>query len=162
MKILALDYGAKTVGAAVCDTSLRVVQGIEVIRRDRENKIRKTLVRIEELIGEYGIDMIVLGLPLNMDGSAGERAGRSEEFAELLRRRTGLSVCLHDERLSSVEADERMKAAGVPAEKRKMLIDMVAAEVILEDYLASPQAAAGENGTLPGAAQPEGESHGRI
>ena len=162
MKILALDYGAKTVGAAVCDTSLRVVQGIEVIRRDRENKIRKTLVRIEELIGEYGIDMIVLGLPLNMDGSTGERAGRSEEVAELLRRRTGLSVCLHDERLSSVEADERMKAAGVPAEKRKMLIDMVAAEVILEDYLASQQAAAGEDGTLPGAAQPEGESHGRI
>ena len=161
MKILALDYGAKTVGAAVCDTSLRVVQGIEVIRRDRENKIRKTLVRIEELIGEYGIDMIVLGLPLNMDGSAGERAGRSEEFAEL-RRRTGLSVYLHDERLSSVEADERMKAAGVPAEKRKMLIDMVAAEVILEDYLASQQGAAGENGMLPGAAQPEGESHGRI
>ena len=137
MKIMGLDLGAKTVGVAVTDTSLAVVTGIETIRRDRENKIRRTLVRIEELIGEYGIDMIVLGLPFHMDGHAGERAQRSEEFAEQLRRRTGLPVHLQDERLTSLEAEERMKAAGLPPEKRKQLVDLVAAEVILEDYLAS-------------------------
>ena len=140
MKIMALDLGSKTVGVAVTDTSLSVVTGVETIRRDRENKIRRTLARIEELIGEYGIDMIVLGLPFHMDGSAGERAVKSEEFAELLRKRTGLSVCLQDERLTSIEAEERMKAAGIPSGKRKQLVDMVAAEVILEDFLASQKA----------------------
>ena len=135
MRIMALDFGAKTVGVAVTDPLMITIQGVEVIRREHENKLRKTLARIEELIREYSVDMIVLGLPLNMDGSMSERASKSEEFADKIRRRTGLEVKLHDERLTSVEAEERMRSAGIPFAERKLMVDMVAAEVILEDYL---------------------------
>ena len=106
MRIMGLDYGSKTVGVSVCDPLGLTAQGVETITRNEENKLRRTCRRIEELISQYEITAIVLGYPKNMDDSVGERAEKTEEFKELLERRTGLPVILWDERLTTVAADE--------------------------------------------------------
>lgn len=135
MRIMALDFGSKTVGVAVSDPLLLTAQGVEIIRRKEENKLRKTLARIEELIVEYGVTKIVLGLPLNMDDTKGERAELSLQFKESLERRTGLGVTMWDERLTTVEADDIMNEAGIKGKDRKEYVDMIAAQIILEDYM---------------------------
>ena len=135
MRIMALDFGSKTVGVAVSDPLLLTAQGVEIIRRKEENKLRQTLARIEELIVEYGVTRIVLGLPLNMDDTKGDRAKLSEEFKEKLERRTGLPVTMWDERLTTVEADAIMDEAGIKGKDRKEYVDMLAAQIILEDYM---------------------------
>ena len=117
MRIMGLDFGGKTCGVALSDALLITAQPKEIIRRDRENKLRRTFARIEELIEEYDVGLIVLGLPLNMDDSQGERAQKTLEFQESLQRRTGLPVVMSDERLTTVEADEIMKEQGIPREK---------------------------------------------
>lgn len=137
MRIMALDFGSKTVGVAVSDPLLLTAQGVEIIRRKEENKLRKTLARIEELIVEYGVTKIVLGLPLNMDDTKGERAELSLQFKESLERRTGLGVTMWDERLTTVEADDIMNEAGIKGKDRKEYVDMIAAQIILEDYMRS-------------------------
>ena len=103
--------------------------------RKEENKLRSTYRRIEELIEEYEVGEIVVGLPLHLDGSAGERARLAEVFAENLRRRTGLPVIMQDERLTTVEADEILEESRVPKSRRKEVIDQIAAGFILQDYL---------------------------
>ena len=90
MRIMGLDFGSKTVGVAVSDPLLLTAQGIEIIRRKEENKLRRTLARIEELILEYEVEEIVLGLPKNMNDSEGDRVRATREFAEKLERRTAL------------------------------------------------------------------------
>ena len=135
MRILGLDYGTKTVGVAMSDPLLLTAQGIEIIRRDHENKLRKTYARIEELIREYGVEKIVLGYPRNMDDTEGERCTRTKEFMEGLKRRTGLPVILWDERLTTVAADEIMIEAGLTREERKQHVDKIAAAIILQEYL---------------------------
>lgn len=135
MRIMGLDFGSKTVGVAISDPLLITAQAKEIIRRDRENKLRKTLTRIEELCVEYEVSEIVLGLPLHMNGDEGIRAQLSREFAESLERRTGLPVTMLDERLTTVEADEIMKEVGIRREDRKEYVDMIAAQIILQDYL---------------------------
>ena len=99
MRIIGLDFGSKTVGVAVSDELLITAQGIEIVRRKSENKLRQTLARIEELIKEYNVEKIVLGFPKNMNNSEGERCEKTLEFKEMLERRTGLTVELWDERL---------------------------------------------------------------
>lgn len=135
MRLLGLDYGAKTVGVSVTDALGITVQPVETITRDSDAKIRPTLRRIEELIKEYNIEELVLGLPLNMDGSEGERAVKAREFAEILERRTGLLVHLVDERLTTVEADAVLDECGVKKREHKKYVDAVAAVFILEDYV---------------------------
>ncbi len=135
MRIMGLDFGSKTVGVAISDPLLITAQGIEIIRRKEENKLRQTLARIEALIEEYGVDMIVLGLPKNMNDTLGERAQLSLEFKEKLERRTGLSVVMWDERLTTVAADRAMKEAGIRREDRKDYVDKIAACLILQGYL---------------------------
>ena len=135
MRIMALDLGSKTVGVAISDPLLLTAQGIEIIRRKEENKLRQTLARIEELIAEYEVTDIVLGLPLNMDDSEGERAVTSREFKDKIERRTGIPVTMWDERLTTVEADEIMNEARIKGKDRKEYVDMIAAQIILEDYL---------------------------
>ena len=135
-RVMALDFGSKTVGVAVNDGSTCSFP-LETIRREREQALRPTLRRIEELAGERSVERFIVGLPLNMDRSEGERARKSREFAETLARRTGLPVEMQDETLSTVEAYERMKEAEMPAERREMLVDSYAAAVILEDWIAS-------------------------
>lgn len=137
MRIMGLDFGSKTVGVAVSDALLITAQGVEIIRRKEENKLRQTLARIEALIEEYEVSEIVLGLPKNMNDTEGPRALLSREFKEKLERRTGLEVHLYDERLTTVEADNIMIEAGIRRENRKEYVDMIAAQIILQDYLNS-------------------------
>ena len=135
MRIMGLDFGSKTVGVAVSDALLITAQGIEIVRREQENKLRRTLARIEELIKEYQVERLVLGLPKNMDGSLGERAEKTMEFKAMLERRTGLEVILWDERLTTVAADRLMMEVGVRRENRKNYVDSIAATFILHGYL---------------------------
>ena len=135
MRIMGLDYGSKTVGVAISDELLLTAQGKEIIRRKEENKVRRTLARIEELIVEYGVTRIVLGLPLNMDQTPSERSMLCLEFKDMLERRTGIPVVMWDERLTTVEADEIMNEAGIKGRDRKEYVDMIAAQIILQDYL---------------------------
>ena len=135
MRIMGLDFGAKTCGVAISDSLMITAQPKEIIRRDRENKLRKTFARIEELILEYDVGLIVLGLPLNMDDTQGERARRTLEFQDSLHRRTGLPVVMSDERLTTVEAEEIMQKQGIPREKYHEYVDMIAANIILSEYL---------------------------
>ncbi len=135
MRIMGLDFGSKTVGVAISDPLLITAQGIEIIRRKEENKLRQTLARIEELILEYEVTEIVLGLPKNMNNTEGDRAKLSLEFKDKLERRTGLPVHMWDERLTTVEADSIMMEAGIRRENRKEYVDMIAAQLILEGYL---------------------------
>lgn len=135
MRIMGLDFGSKTVGVAISDELLITAQGREIIRREQENKLRRTCARIEELIEEYGVGEIVLGLPKNMNDTQGERVRKTREFAEMLERRTGLCVTMWDERLTTVAADKAMTEAGVRREKRKDYVDMIAAALILQGYL---------------------------
>lgn len=135
MRIMGLDFGSKTVGVAVSDSLLVTAQGVEIIRRREENKLRQTLARIEALIVEYEVEEIVLGLPRNMNSTEGERAELTMEFKEKLERRTGLPVHLWDERLTTVAADKAMMEAGIRRENRKDYVDMIAAALILQGYL---------------------------
>ena len=135
MRILGLDYGSKTVGVAVSDGEFSFALPVETIKRDSENKLRRTLARIEELIKEYEACGLVLGLPVNMDGSAGERAEKTLEFKEKLEARTGLPVYLQDERLTTQEAEEELYEMGVKRCDMKKYVDQVAAACILQDYL---------------------------
>ena len=113
MRIMGLDYGSKTVGVAVSDPLGLTAQGIEIVRRKSENKLRQTLARIEEIAKEYGVEKIVLGFPKHMNNDIGERAEKSLEFKEMLERRTGLPVVMWDERLTTVEADRTMMETGI-------------------------------------------------
>ena len=135
MRILGLDFGSKTVGVAVSDGLLLTAQGVETIERKDENKLRKTCARIEELIAEYEITEIVLGLPKNMNNTEGERVEKTKAFGEMLELRTGLPVHYWDERLTTVAAEQILIESGVRRENRKAVIDKVAAGLILQGYL---------------------------
>lgn len=135
MRIMGLDFGAKTVGVAISDPMLITAQGIEIIRRKEENKLRRTLARIEELIVEYQVEEIVLGLPKNMNDTLGPRVEATLEFKDKLERRTGLPVHAWDERLTTVAADRAMTEAGIRGEERKKYVDKIAAVFILQGYL---------------------------
>lgn len=135
MRILGLDFGTKTVGVAVSDELLITAQGVEIIRRKAASKLRQTLARIEELIESYEVETIVLGYPKNMNNTEGERCERTNEFKEMLEKRTGLPVILWDERLTTVAADHSMMEMGIRRENRKEYVDEIAAIFILQGYL---------------------------
>lgn len=135
MRILGLDYGSKTVGVAVSDPLGFTAQGVEIVRRKSENKMRQTLARIEELIAQYQVEEIVLGLPKNMNNTLGDRAEKSLELKETLERRTGLPVVMWDERLTTVSANRVLMETGVRRENRKEHVDEIAAVFILQGYL---------------------------
>lgn len=137
MRILGLDFGSKTVGVAVSDPLGLTAQGVEIIRRKQENKLRQTLARIQELAEKYQAEKIVLGLPKNMNNTLGDRAEKSLEFKEMLERRTGLPVIMWDERLTTVEANRTLMEANVRRENRYKYVDELAAIFILQGYLDS-------------------------
>ena len=130
-----MDFGSKTVGVAISDPLLITAQGIEIVRRKSESKLRQTLARIEELIVAYEVTEIVLGYPKNMNDTLGERVEKTLAFQEMLERRTGLPVHLWDERLTTVAADRAMMEAGIRREERKEHVDKIAAVFILQGYL---------------------------
>ena len=137
IRIMGLDFSSKTVGVAVSDPLGITAQGIEIVRRTSENKLRKTLARIEELVTEYEVTEIVLGFPKNMNNTIGERAEKSLAFKEMLERRTGLPVVMWDERLTTVSAERTLIENKVRREDRKKYIDQIAAVFILQGYLDS-------------------------
>lgn len=137
MRIMGLDFGSKTVGVAISDALQITAQGIETIERKAENKLRQTLARIEALIQEYEVELIVLGFPKNMNNTVGERGEKTLEFKEMLERRSGLPVVLWDERLTTIEASRTLIESDVRRENRKQYVDKIAAVIILQGYLDS-------------------------
>jgi putative Holliday junction resolvase len=137
VRTLGLDYGSKTVGVAVTDPLGLTAQGVEIIRRQKENHLRKTYQRIRELCEQYDVEKIVLGLPLNMDDTMGDRAEKTLEFKKELERRLSVPVLLVDERLTTVEAIEIMDDAGIKISEREKYVDMIASTIILQDYMNS-------------------------
>lgn len=135
MRIMGLDFGSRTIGVAISDELLLTAQGIEIIRRKEDNKLRQSLARLEELIVANDVQKIVLGLPRNMNNTEGERAELTREFKDKLERRTGLEVVMWDERLTTVAADRFMIEAGIRREERKEHVDRIAAVFILQGYL---------------------------
>lgn len=135
MRIMGLDYGSKTVGVALSDTLLLTAQGLEIVRREREDKLRQTLSRLDTICKEYEVSQIVLGYPKNMNNTEGVRCEKTMAFKEMLEKRTGLPVVLWDERLTTVEADRTMMEGGIRRENRKEYVDMLAAVFILQSYL---------------------------
>lgn len=135
MRILGLDYGTVTVGVAVSDRLGMTAQELETIVRKHPNKLRQTLARIENLVEEYGVQKIVLGYPVNMNYTEGQRVEETREFQKMLERRTGLPVILWDERLTTVESERILKECGVRRENRKAVIDQIAAAILLQNYL---------------------------
>jgi putative Holliday junction resolvase len=136
-RIMGLDFGSKTVGVAITDETRTCIRPLPVIRREKPGKLRKTLSAITELLKEYDCDRIILGLPLNMDGSEGERVRLTREFRELLVKRVNIPVILFDERLTTVEAYEIMKERGIDKKEQLKIVDSVAAEIILNSYIDS-------------------------
>ena len=132
---MGLDFGSKTVGVAISDPLFLTAQGIEIVRRKSQGKLRQTLARIEELKEEYEVGKIVLGFPKNMNNTEGERCEKTLEFKEMLEKRTGLEVVLWDERLTTVEADRTMMQVGIRRENRKEYVDELAAIFILQGDL---------------------------
>ena len=135
MRIMGLDYGDKTVGVAISDVLLLTAQPVTTLQRERWNKLRKTYSSLEQLISEYEVEKIVVGKPLNMNGTEGERVERTRSFIEDLKRRTGLEIIEVDERLTTSEADRILEETGVAHSGRKEYIDKMAAAIILQTYL---------------------------
>ena len=136
MRYLAIDLGAKRTGLAAGDDVLRLVQPVEVIDVPRGPALADALARAVE---RHGPDALVVGLPLNMDGSEGAAAAEVRAFGVTIAARTGLAVHFHDERLSSFEADQRMARSGRTHREKKQLRDALAACAILEAYLADAE-----------------------
>lgn len=135
MRLLGLDFGAKTVGVALSDPLEITAQPLETIRRERETKLRQTLARIAEICTEQQVSQIVLGLPKNLDGGLGERAKATIAFKDQVEKRTGLPVELWDERLTTNQADRILELSGVRRENRKEHLDSMAAAIILQSFL---------------------------
>ncbi len=132
MRILGLDYGERTIGVAVSDEMGWTAQGVETIRRVSNEK---DFTRLAEIIEEYGVREIVVGLPKNMNGTIGPRGELCQSFAHRLATYTSLPVQLWDERLTTVSAEKLLIAADVSRQKRKKVIDKMAATFILQGYL---------------------------
>jgi len=134
-RILGLDVGTKTVGVAVSDPFGWTAQGLEIIQIDEANE-EFGLIRLEEIIREYEVEKVVIGLPKNMDGTLGDRAKASQNYGELVTKTFNLPVEYEDERLTTAQANRMMIEEGdVSRKKRKKVIDKIAAMMILQNYL---------------------------
>ena len=133
-RVMGLDIGTVNIGVAVSDETGTIAQARTVIKRTSDDA---AVTEIKNLAAEYGVEEIVVGLPLNMDGTKGERALDSEKFAALLEKETGLVIKLWDERLSTKEAEGIMLEADLSRKKRKKAVDRLAAQIILQEYLDS-------------------------
>lgn len=133
MIIIGIDYGEKKIGVAKSDPLGLLAHGITTIEWDRD--IEKPINQIQQIVIQHNVEKIVLGLPLNMDDTEGEKAIKVRDFADLLKKRLNIPVEFYDERLSTVEAHDIIHMQGKKTGKNKKRIDMVAACVILQSYL---------------------------
>ncbi len=132
MKVLGVDFGERRIGLAVSDPAGRWALPLTTIeRRDDRSAVRE----IAEIVHREEIERLVVGEPLRLDGSAGDAAERARAFAGKLERATGLSCSLVDEALTSREAEDRLRAAGVDPRKNRARVDQVAAQILLQDAL---------------------------
>lgn len=132
VRILGLDYGTKTIGIALSDEFGLTAQPLETLRRSGLNRDIEYLL---SLISKRSVGLIVVGMPLNMDGSHGERAKAAEAFMRKLKQSTGIPVAAWDERLSTVAVNRVLLEADTSREKRKTAVDKLAAAYILQGYL---------------------------
>lgn len=132
MRLMGVDYGDVRIGIALSDPLLITAQTFEVIDR---RKTRRPTERIAQIVIEQSVDVIVVGLPVNMNGTMGERVTRTQEFAKELEELTGLQVKWMDERLTTVRAEQILIEGDVRRKKRKSVVDKVAAALILQAYL---------------------------
>ncbi|NIN68231.1 MAG: Holliday junction resolvase RuvX [Anaerolineae bacterium] len=134
MRLMALDIGDRRIGVAVSDPSKTLATSLQVVRRRSDEA---DVSAIASLVEEYDVEKIIVGHPLQMDGTAGEQARRVEAYAERLREAVRVPIILRDEGFSTVRAREMMIEAGTKQKDRRTRIDAVAAAVILQDYLDS-------------------------
>ena len=130
-RVLALDLGQSRIGVAVSDDLRRVAVPVGTVRTGAPGDVRA----IAALVREHGVAEIVVGHPLRLRGGSGEAADQAEQFAAALRAVLGLPVVLHDERLSTVEAERQLARAGVRGRDRRAVVDETAATIILQSYL---------------------------
>ncbi len=134
MVILSVDYGDARTGIAVCDKLEMLASPVTVINQSYAPKV---IAEIEKLVSQYKPELIVVGLPKNMDGTSGERAEKCRNFAEELSEFTGIKTVMWDERLTTVSAHKALNVTNVRGKKRKEIVDAVSAVMILESFLAS-------------------------
>ena len=132
MRILGIDYGDCRIGLSVCDEMEILASPLTTMK---SLSMKKNIDSVCEIAKRENAQLIVVGLPLNMDGSEGERAGKSRAFGRVLERVSGIKVEYFDERLTSVEAEEIMQTVGVKKDKRKNIVDRIAAQLILQSYI---------------------------
>ncbi len=134
MRILGIDYGEARVGVAITDALNITAQGLETIQRNGSDKI--ILKRIDEILASYEVETIVVGMPLNMNGTISERAKITQEFVHKLKcKYNQLKIETVDERLTTVEAHKTMNFLEVNKNKKKNIVDTISAVYILETYL---------------------------
>ena len=136
MSILGVDYGDKNIGVAVSGPNKAIALGVETIRRDSSDSFKKSILRLREIMRQYGISTLVIGYPINMDGSIGERCKKTLEFKDRLHRNfKSLEILLWDERLSSFSGERTMAKLGLDKKTINLNIDEAAAVCILQSYL---------------------------
>ena len=131
MRYLGIDYGQKRTGLAVCDRAETIASPLKVLTVGR----RELVASIAEIVERENIEAIVLGLPLNMDGTAGRQAKSVQDFARRIKEHVRGPVYFHDERLSSFEAEGKLSGSGLTRKKKKARLDAVAAAAILQSFL---------------------------
>lgn len=134
MIILSVDYGDMRTGVAVCDKMGILASPVGVVKGDYAPKVAE---EIKKIALDKKAELIVVGLPKNMDGSEGDRAEKCRSFGEMLENVTGIKTVMFDERLTTVSAHRALSAVDVRGQKRKDVVDAVSAVMILEDYLRS-------------------------
>ncbi|TYR82318.1 Holliday junction resolvase RuvX [Priestia megaterium] len=138
MRVLGLDVGTKTIGVAVSDEMGWTAQGIETIKIADE-QMEQSFPRLQQLIEEYSVEKIIVGLPKNMNGTIGPRGEACMKFADDLNEQLNIETMMWDERLSTMAAERVLLSADVSRKKRKKVIDKMAAVMILQGYLDSKQ-----------------------
>ena len=132
MRILGLDVGSKTIGVAISDPFGWTAQGITTIKRTKKEN---DILEIEKICNEYKVEEIVVGLPKNMNSSIGDSGNKVIEFSELIKESLNIKIELWDERLTTVAAHKAMIEADLSRQKRKKIVDKMAAIYILQGYL---------------------------
>ena len=132
MRVLGLDVGDRRIGVAVSDPFGIIAQGVTVIER---KTLEEDLKAIKDIIAQYGAESVVVGMPINMDGTRGKSADKVTEFVGALSSSAGIPVATYDERLSTKESEKFLISSDVSRRKRKNVIDKIAAQLILESYL---------------------------
>ena len=134
MRYLGLDLGTKTLGVAISDATKTIASSLQTIRFN-EYDYEKAIVELKVLVKDFSVEKIVLGFPKNMNNTVGESGERTLRFKEMLEKEFNIPVIMQDERLSTVEATNYMLEANASRKKRKVKIDSVAANIILQTYL---------------------------